>query len=139
MWMVEDEPPVDPDVRELAVTLAPGGPRWVSPDGDFAIWSASLENGRTVTLRGGLGHVAAGEVEAFRSRQGIGAGPAARLVGTYGTGVIALLEDDPYRLTEVPRVGFRVADRVARSLASSSTRRSGCARGSSSCSPRRPA
>ena len=61
MWMVEDEPPVDPDARELAVTLAPGGPRWVSPDGEFAIWSASLENGRTVTLRGGLGHVAAGE------------------------------------------------------------------------------
>ena len=35
---------------------------------------------------------------------------------TYGTDVIAVLEDDPYRLTEVPRIGFRVADRVARSL-----------------------
>ena len=61
MWTVEDEPPVDPDVRELAVTLAAGGPRWVSPDGEFAIWSASLESGQPSTLRGGLGHVAAGE------------------------------------------------------------------------------
>jgi exodeoxyribonuclease V alpha subunit len=34
----------------------------------------------------------------------------------YGTDVIAVLEEDPYRLTEVPRIGFRVADRVARSL-----------------------
>jgi exodeoxyribonuclease V alpha subunit len=220
MWIVEDEPPVDPDARELAVTLAPGGPRWVSPDGEFAIWSASLENGRTVTLRGGLGHVAAGEsivvagaverherygwqfsvasfrsalpqtaegvalwlrrrvpgigptfaraivehfgaehvfaeldrdperlrevrtkagraisrrameraveawrevaaireVEAFLFSHGIGAGLAARLVRTYGMDVVAVLEDDPYRLTEVPRVGFRVADGIARSL-----------------------
>src|SRR5437762_13623619 len=61
MWMVEDEPPVDPEARELAVTLAAGGPRWVSPDGEFAIWSALLENGRPLTLRGPLGHVAAGE------------------------------------------------------------------------------
>src|SRR3954452_20160615 len=218
--MVEDEPPVDPAVRELAVTLAAGGPRWVSPDGEFAIWSASLEDGRTVTLRGGLGHVAAGEsvvvagaverherygwqfsvasfrstlphtaegvalwlrgrvpgigptfaraivehfaaeqvfaeldrdperlrevrtkagraisrrameraveawrevaaireVEAFLFSHGIGAGLAARLVRTYGSDVIAVLEDDPYRLTEVPRIGFRVADGVARSL-----------------------
>ncbi len=220
MWTLEDEPPVDPEARELAVTLAAGGPRWVSPDGEFAIWSASLENGRPLTLRGALGHVAAGEslvvagaveqhprygwqfsVESFRSTlpqtpegvalwlrrrvpgigptfaraivdhfgaehvfaeldrdperlrevrtkagrgisrrameraveawrevaairevetflfsHGIGAGLAARLVRTYGTDVIAVLEDDPYRLTEVPRIGFRVADRVARSL-----------------------
>ena len=27
--------------------------------------------------------------------------------------MIAVLEDDPYRLTEVPRIGFRVADGVA--------------------------
>jgi exodeoxyribonuclease V alpha subunit len=202
------------------VTLAAGGPRWVSPDGEFAIWSASLENGRPLTLRGALGHVVAGEsivvagaverharygwqfsvesfrstlpqtaegvalwlrrrvpgigptfaraivehfgaehvfaeldrdperlrevrtkagraisrraieraveawrevaaireVEAFLFSHGIGAGLAARLVRTYGTDVIAVLEDDPYRLTEVPRIGFRVADGVARSL-----------------------
>jgi exodeoxyribonuclease V alpha subunit len=217
---IDDEPPVDPEARELAVTLAAGGPRWVSPDGEFAIWSASLENGRPLTLRGALGHVAAGEsivvagaverharygwqfsvesfrstlpqtaegvalwlrrrvpgigptfaraivehfgaahvfteldrdperlrevrtkagraisrrameraveawrevasireVEAFLFSHGIGAGLAARLVRTYGADVIAVLEDDPYRLTEVPRIGFRVADRVARSL-----------------------
>jgi exodeoxyribonuclease V alpha subunit len=220
VWTLEDEPPVDPEARELEVTLAAGGPRWVSPDGEFAIWSASLENGRPLTLRGSLGHVAAGEsivvagaveqharygwqfsvdsfrstlpqtaegvalwlrrrvpgigptfaraivehfgaehvfaeldrdperlrevrtkagraisrrsmeraveawrevaaireVEAFLFSHGIGAGLAARLVRTYGMDVIAVLEDDPYRLTEVPRIGFRVADRVARSL-----------------------
>jgi len=220
VWTPEDEPPVDPEARELAVTLAAGGPRWVSPDREFAIWSASLENGRPLTLRGALGHVAAGEsivvagaverhvrygwqfsvesfrstlphtaegvalwlrrrvpgigptfaraivehfgaehvfaeldrdperlrevrtkagraisrgaveraveawrevaaireVEAFLFSHGIGAGLAAQLVRTYGTDVIAVLEDDPYRLTEVPRIGFRVADGVARSL-----------------------
>ncbi len=220
MRAIEDEPPVDPESREVAVTLAAGGPRWVSPDGEFAIWSASLENGLPLTLRGPLGSVAAGEsivvagaverharygwqfsvesfrsvlpqtaegvalwlrrrvpgigptfaraivdhfgaeyvfaeldrdperlrevrtkagraisrraveraieawrevaavreVEAFLFSHGLGAGLAARLVRTYGTDVIAVLEDDPYRLTEVPRIGFRVADRVARSL-----------------------
>ncbi|HEY4347473.1 MAG TPA: AAA family ATPase [Gaiellaceae bacterium] len=220
MRTIEDEPPVDPEARELAITLSASGPRWVSPDGEFAIWSASLENERPLTLRGALGHVAAGEslvvagaleqhprygwqfsVESFRSTlpqtpegvalwlrrrvpgigptfaraivehfgaehvfaeldrdperlrevrtkagrgislrameraveawrevaairevetflfsHGIGAGLAARLVRTYGTEVITVLEDDPYRLTEVPRIGFRVADRVARSL-----------------------
>jgi exodeoxyribonuclease V alpha subunit len=217
---IEDEPPIDPEAREFAVTLAAGGPRWVSPEGEFAIWSAVLENGRVLTLRGPLGHVAAGEsivvagaverherygwqfsvesfrlvlpqtaegvalwlrrrvpgigptfaraivdhfgaehvfaeldrdpdrlrevrtkagraisrraveraieawrevaavreVETFLFSHGLGVGLAARLVRTYGTGVIAVLEDDPYRLTEVPRIGFRVADRVARSL-----------------------
>lgn len=221
MWVFEDEgPPLDEETREVAVTLAAGGPRWVSPDGEFAIWSSSLDSGRLLTLRGALGHVAAGEslvvagaveqhprygwqfaVESFRSAlpqtaegvalwlrrrvpgigptfaraivehfgaehvfaeldrdperlrevrtkagraisrkameraveawrevaairevetflfaHGIGAGLAARLVRTYGADVIAVLEDDPYRLTEVPRIGFRVADRVARSL-----------------------
>jgi exodeoxyribonuclease V alpha subunit len=56
------------------------------------------------------------EVETFLFAHGIGAGLAARLVRTYGTDVVSVLEDDPYRLTEVPRIGFRVADRVARSL-----------------------
>ena len=222
MWTpdADDEPPVDAEARELVVMLAAGGPRWVSPDGEFAIWSASLESGRSLTLRGALGHVAAGEslvvagavekharygwqfavesfqsalpqtaegvalwlrrrvpgigpifaraivehfgaenvfgeldrdperlrevrtkagraisgraveraveawrevadireVEAFLFAHGIGAGLAARLVRTYGSDVIAVLEADPYRLTEVPRIGFRVADRVARSL-----------------------
>ena len=63
MRTIEDEPPVDPEARELAVTLAAGGPRWVSSEGEFAIWSATLarSGGRPVTLRGPLGQVAAGE------------------------------------------------------------------------------
>ncbi len=56
------------------------------------------------------------EVETFLFAHGIGAGLAARLVRTYGGDVVAILTDDPYRLTEVPRIGFRVADRIARSL-----------------------
>ena len=221
MWTVEDEPPVDPEARELAVTLAAGGPRWVSPDGEFAIWSASLENGRaahaarrvSATSPPGESIVVAGaverharygwqfSVESFRSalpqtaegvalwlrRRVPGIGPtfARAIVEHFGAehvfaeldrdperlrevrtkagraisrrameraveawrevaadprgrdvpllardrrrprraarphvrdDVIAVLEDDPYRLTEVPRIGFRVADRVARSL-----------------------
>src|SRR4029079_19104428 len=61
VWTIEDEPPVDPEARELSVTLAASGPRWASPDGECAISSASLENGRPLTLCGALGHVAAGE------------------------------------------------------------------------------
>ncbi len=68
------------------------------------------------------------EVEAFLFSHGIGAGLAARLVRTYGTDVIAVLEDDPYRLTEVPRIGFRVADGSRARSGSSSTRHRGCAR-----------
>jgi exodeoxyribonuclease V alpha subunit len=219
----DDGPPVDPETRELHVALSPSGARWVSADGEFAIWSASLGeegDGAAITLRGALGHVQAGEnlvvagaveqhprygwqfaVESFRSAlpqsaegvalwlrrrvpgigptfaraivdhfgadrvfaeldsdpdrlrevrtkagraislraveravaawrevaairevetflfaHGIGAGLAARLVRTYGQDTIAVLTDDPYRLTEVPRIGFRVADRIARSL-----------------------
>ena len=224
MWAVDDDRlPADPEVRELAVTLAGVGPRWVSTDGEFAIWSAMVgeeRDGEPVTLRGPLGQVAAGEqlvvvgafeqharygwqfvvegfrstlpqsaegvalwlrrrvpgigstfaraivehfgaesvfaeldrdperlrevrtkagraisrhaieravvawrevaaireVEAFLFAHGIGAGLAARLVRTYGVDVVAVLSDDPYRLTEVPRIGFKVADRIARSL-----------------------
>jgi len=217
-----DRAPSDPDVRELAVTLSPSGPRWVSTDGEFAIWSATPGegDGAPLTLRGPLGHAAAGdalvvagayerhprygwqfavesfraalptsadgvalwlrrrvpgigptfaraivehfgaehvfaeldrdperlrevrtkagraisrravehavaawrevatirEVEAFLFAHGIGAGLAARLVRAYGEEVVAVLTDDPYRLTELPRIGFRVADRIARTL-----------------------
>ena len=223
MQFLSDDPPVDPETRELHVTLSPSGARWASADGEFAIWSASLGeegDGGAITLRGALGHVQAGEnlvvaggleqhprygwqfaVESFRSAlpqsaegvalwlrrrvpgigptfakaivehfgagrvfaeldsdperlrdvrtkagraisaraveravvawrevaairevetflfaHGIGAGLAARLVRTYGEDTIAVLTEDPYRLTEVPRIGFRVADRIARSL-----------------------
>jgi exodeoxyribonuclease V alpha subunit len=223
VWTLdEDRRPADPDARELAVTLSASGPRWVSPDGEFAIWSATLGegDGEPLTLRGPLGHVAAGdglvvagayerhprygwqfavesfhsalpasaegvalwlrrrvpgigptfagaivehfgvdrvfaeldrdperlrevrtragraisrraveraiaawrevatirEVETFLFAHGIGAGLAARLVRAYGEDVVAVLHENPYRLTELPRIGFRVADRIARSL-----------------------
>ena len=59
-----DRCPVDPELRELAVRLAGSGPRWLSSDGEFAVWSATLgeeREGAAVTLRGPLGQVAAGE------------------------------------------------------------------------------
>ena len=56
------------------------------------------------------------EVEAFLFTHGIGAGLAARLVRRYGDEVVAVLTREPYRLVELPRIGFRVADRIAQSL-----------------------
>ncbi|MGH2998093.1 MAG: helix-hairpin-helix domain-containing protein, partial [Gaiellaceae bacterium] len=208
---------------EIEVTLARSGPRYVSPDLEFAVWSATLgesAEGEPVTLAGPLGHVGAGDqlvvagdyteharygpqfqVETFRSalprtadgvalwlrtrvpgigptfaraivdhfgaesvfgeldrdperlrevrtkagravsrksvdraiaawRQvatirevetflfghGIAAGLAGRLVRQYGDDVVEVLTHDPYRLIELPRVGFKTADRIARSL-----------------------
>jgi hypothetical protein len=113
--MVEDEPPVDPNARELAVTLAAGGPRW-------RLREVRTKAGRAISRRAMERAVEAWrevaairEVEAFLFSHGIGAGLAARLVRMYGSDVIAVLEDDPYRLTEVPRVGFR-ATRLASAL-----------------------
>jgi exodeoxyribonuclease V alpha subunit len=56
------------------------------------------------------------EVEAFLFAHGISANLAVRLVRRYGADVVTLLQEDPYRLTELPRIGFRVADRIARSM-----------------------
>jgi exodeoxyribonuclease V alpha subunit len=56
------------------------------------------------------------EVETFLFTHGIGAGLAARLVRQYGDEVVSVLTHDPYRLVELPRVGFKIADGVARSL-----------------------
>jgi exodeoxyribonuclease V alpha subunit len=215
--------PSDPSAREIRVTLSASGPRYVSTDLEFAVWSATLGEGRDgepVRLTGPLGHVSPGDqlfcagtftehpehgwqfaVESFRSalpqsadgialwlmtrvpgigrtfaraivehfgaeyvfeeldrdpdrllevrtragraisrksveravsawrevaaiRQvetflfthGIGSGIAARLVREYGEDVVAVLTSDPYRLTELPRIGFKIADRIARSL-----------------------
>jgi exodeoxyribonuclease V alpha subunit len=224
VWELDaDRPPSDPEARELHLTLAASGPRWAAPDGEFAIWSATLgedPEGEPVTLRGPLAHASAGEqlvvagayerhprygwqfaVEAFRaalpsSPEGIalwlrrrvpGIGPAfaraivehfgaehvfvqldeeperlrevrtragraisrgavdravaawrevaairevetflfahgigpelaARLVRAYGNETAAVLQENPYRLTELPRVGFKLADRIARSV-----------------------
>jgi len=56
------------------------------------------------------------EVEAFLFAHGISAGLAGRLVRQYGDDVITVLTQEPYRLIELPRVGFKIADGVARSL-----------------------
>jgi exodeoxyribonuclease V alpha subunit len=208
---------------EIEVTLSRSGPRYVSPDLEFAVWSATLgesAEGEPVTLAGPLGHVGAGDqlvvaggyteharygpqfqVETFRSAlprtadgvalwlrtrvpgigptfaraivdhfgaanvfseldrdperlrevrtkagravsrrsvdravtawrevatirevetflfgHGIAAGLAGRLVREYGDDVVEVLTHDPYRLIELPRVGFKTADRIARSL-----------------------
>ena len=65
MWTLdEDRAPADPEARELHVTLAVSGPRFATPDGEFAIWSATVgedRDGEPVTLRGALGHVQPGE------------------------------------------------------------------------------
>lgn len=212
--------PADIDVRELVVTLPASGPRYVSADLEFAVWTALVGDGESVTLTGPLGHVSAGdelvciggfslhpkygwqfavqtfrstlprspagisrwlrtrvpgigptfaqaivahfgadqvfaeldrqperlrevrtrsgraisrkaveraiaawrevaivrEVETFLFSHGISAGLAGRLVRQYGDDVVAVLTDDPYRLTELPRIGFKIADGIARSL-----------------------
>jgi hypothetical protein len=56
------------------------------------------------------------EVETFLFSHGIAAGLAGRLVREYGDEVVDVLTHDPYRLIELPRVGFKTADRIARSL-----------------------
>jgi exodeoxyribonuclease V alpha subunit len=224
VWAIDrSRVPSDLDARELRVTLAAGGPRYVAPDGEFAVWSATIgedEHGEGVTLTGPLAQVSPGEqlvcagvfaehvrhgwqfavssfrsalpqsaagvelwlrrrvpgigpafaraivrhfgaehvfeeldrdpeqlrevrtrsgraisrtsvaraieawrevatireVEAFLFEHGIGAGLALRLVREYGDAVVAVVTGDPYRLTEVRGVGFKNADRIARSL-----------------------
>jgi exodeoxyribonuclease V alpha subunit len=224
MWATEtDGRPAEPGATELSVTLSHGGPRYVSSDSEFAVWSATLgeeRDGEPVTLVGPLGHVSPGdqlvctgafseharhgwrfgvttfrsalpqspegialwlmtrvpgighmfgraivehfgaehvfaeldrdperlrevrtragraisqksveraivawrevatirEVETFLFTHGISAGLATRLVRQYGDDVVALLMQDPYRLTELPRIGFKIADRIARSV-----------------------
>jgi exodeoxyribonuclease V alpha subunit len=211
------------DVSELVVTLADSGPRYVSADLEFAVWTATMAGGEdaaTITVTGALGHVTAGEelvctgafsrhpkygwqfavenfrsslpqtadgvmrwliarvpgigpafaraivnhfgpdevfgeldrdpeqlrdvrtrsgrpisakavehavaawrevatvreVEAFLFAHGISAGLAGRLVRRYGDEVVTVLNHEPYRLIELPRVGFKIADGIARSL-----------------------
>jgi exodeoxyribonuclease V alpha subunit len=222
MELVTGAPPGDLDARLLEVTLAQSGPRYVSPDEEFAVWPATSgdPDDEPVTVTGPLGHATPGErllcsgafsqhpkhgwqfavetfrsalptsragivlwlktrvpgigpafagaivshfgveevfdeldrrperlrevrtrsgraisrksveraieawrevatvreVEAFLFTHGISAGLAARLVRRYGAECVAVLRDDPYQLVELPRVGFRIADGVARSL-----------------------
>jgi exodeoxyribonuclease V alpha subunit len=221
MWATDA--PTDRSATEIRVTLSPSGPRYVSDDAEFAVWSAVLgesRDGEPISITGALGHVAPGEqlvcagafaeharhgwqfvvdsfhsalpqsaegielwltrrvpgigpafaraivahfgaehvfdeldrdperlrevrtkagraisrksvlraidawrevaaireVESFLFTHGIGAGLATRLVREYGADVVAVLTSDPYRLTEIRGVGFKNADRIARSL-----------------------
>ena len=210
---------MDTEAREITVSLADAGPRYVSPDLEFAVWSATFDDA-PITITGPLGHVTAGdellctgafsehpkygrqfavetfrsalprtddgviawltarvpgigpafaraivnafgaanvfaeldrdperlrevktrsgrrisakaveraiaawrevatvrEVETFLFAHGISAGLAGRLVRQYGEDVVDVLMQDPYRLIELPRVGFKIADGIARSL-----------------------
>ena len=220
IWDIEKPaPPVDTDAREVAVWLADSGPRYVSADLEFAVWTATVGeagDAASITLTGPLGHVSAGdellctgafsqhprygwqfavetfrsalpqtadgvmrwlitrvpgigpafagaivnhfgvdevfseldrqperlrevrtrsgrpisakaveraiaawrevaavrEVEAFLFAHGISAGLAGRLVRQYGDEVVAVLSHEPYRLIELPRVGFKIADGI---------------------------
>ena len=65
MWDVENPAPtVDLDCREITVSVAESGPRYVSADLEFAVWSATLgEAGDpvSITITGPLGHVSGGD------------------------------------------------------------------------------
>ena len=57
-------PPADLEARRIQVTLAESGPRFVSADLEFAVWTATIgesRQGEPLTLAGPLGHVTAGE------------------------------------------------------------------------------
>src|SRR5205085_890402 len=58
------EPPGAADVSELVVTLAVSGPRYVSADLEFAVWTATVpraDDAVTITVTGPLAHVTAGD------------------------------------------------------------------------------
>lgn len=63
-----------------------------------------------------------GEVRAMRQIEtwlfgaGVTANLADKLYRRYGDDVITVLEEDPYRIVELPGVGFRVADKIALGL-----------------------
>jgi hypothetical protein len=65
MWELESgAPPADPEARQIQITLAQSRPRYVSPDLEFAVWTATIgesREGEPVTVTGPLGHVTAGE------------------------------------------------------------------------------
>ena len=48
--------------------------------------------------------------------KGVTAGMIDRLYRTYGSDTMLVLETEPYRISEIPRIGFKTADMVARAL-----------------------
>ena len=60
-------------------------------------------------------HHAAGQLIRFLEENGVDTAYAARLLREYGTDVIDILCNDPYRVAEdIPRIGFRIADAIVR-------------------------
>lgn len=63
-----------------------------------------------------------GEIRAMRQIEtwlfgaGITAKLAARLYQRYGDNVIAVLEENAYQISEIPRIGFKIADKIALKL-----------------------
>ena len=55
-------------------------------------------------------------IEAFLFSHGVTENLAARLYSRYGDDVVQILTHDPYRVTEMPRIGFKLADRIARDM-----------------------
>lgn len=56
------------------------------------------------------------QIETWLFGAGITAKLAARLYQRYGDNVIAVLEDNPYQISEIPRIGFKIADKIALKL-----------------------
>lgn len=60
-------------------------------------------------------HHAARQLMQFLEKNSVDTAFAARLLGEYGTNVIDILCNDPYRVAEdIPRIGFRIADAIVR-------------------------
>ncbi len=60
-------------------------------------------------------HHAARQLMRFLEDNGVDTAYAARLLREYGTDVIDILCNDPYRVAEeIPRIGFRIADAIVR-------------------------
>lgn len=56
------------------------------------------------------------QVETFLFSHGVTAKRADVLYRTYGGDVIDVLQNDPYRITEIKMIGFKIADQIARNL-----------------------
>ena len=56
------------------------------------------------------------EIMAFMQMHGIGDSVGLRIYNAFGENAIRVIEQNPYSLTAVPMVGFRTADKIAKSL-----------------------
>ena len=57
------------------------------------------------------------EVMVFLQSYGVGTGYAMRIFRQYGSGTVAVLKDNPYRMAiDIPGIGFTIADRIAQKL-----------------------